>query len=764
MASPNFTSPSDIQKSPVQEYELTERASNENEGKNKAENETLQEPTEDIASQHESDHSYENNDDIDNDSGHRPPADEHAPLMEVDKDKVISAARPPWTMWRRLGWVLMISLPMATLTILATLAFLWFLWLSNGRNKVLRQIMVDGWTTRVVSILSSVMRTSAAYLAGVCTSIVAAIALERGIFTLSKSAAASSMRYINSGPLDLLLLFWGGVGWKRKLWTALFVLALFITAASIQLTSTALLSDLKPSLVPGNFQSFQLPFRLTETYGDGDYSRTAGAELLSSNKPPFYPMFAEYSENPFLGEGVVDTGMAIRALLPLPSEQTRSLVRNYTGPATLFDSRVTCMRPSIDVFGFGPLGFGYYNGQVLAVIIGSVRIDKAVPRVYNVPGDTVFQCPVVFPSENATGEWAITLCGIPIPGVMVSPFQDPNTLNLSSPSYIPAVLPYFVINTTGIFEDFVTIFGNVTTDSWRYQERDEWLDLLPNANSSSVAAKFSITACYANILAVELNINAFSSVNRTEPSVIFDNAKGDFDSLAVREQLGATIPKEDPETRGIMSLEPRASWVVDEKAPGISPNYTVEDDWYGWTATPNGSLVFCLTCLASAESASFTFLSNRYLSTVFQHIIQSTGNPALAIQAYITTIFQVAYYEDISEFGVTAPSTMQLFESVLVPSAFLGLTIVTIFFCVHLVLVFSSIVFFRARTRYSMIKNSWQTVMQTFSPDTEKLFTNTGMLSDKEVEKLLASEGRGMVPVVITQLHNSERIGMEIVH
>src|SRR5439155_479526 len=123
------------------------------------------------------------------------------------------------------------------------------------------------------------------------------------------------------------------------------------------------------------------------------------------------------------------------------------------------------------------------------------------------------------------------------------------------------------------------------------------------------------------------------------------------------------------ETRGIMSLEPRASWLINPEAPGILPNFTAEDDWYGWTSIANASLVFCLSCLSTAESASLTFLANRFLSAVFQRIIQDTDNPALAIQAYITTIFQVAYYEDISEFGVSAPSTMQLFVLVLIPSA-----------------------------------------------------------------------------------------------
>ena len=226
--------------------------------------------------------------------------------------------------------------------------------------------MVNEFATRVVSISSSIIRVCVGFLSTVCTSAIAAIALERGVFTISKSAAASSMRYFNSGPLGLLLLFWGGASWRRKLSTATFVFALFATSGLLQLTSTALLSDLKPGLVFSYFDIVQLPFRLIEDYdGITDISRTTHEQNYGANKPPFYPMFAEYAENPFLGEGVVDTGMTIRALLPLPSEQLRSLVRNYTGPATVFDSRVACIRPSVNITLFSPLGPGLYDGHVI---------------------------------------------------------------------------------------------------------------------------------------------------------------------------------------------------------------------------------------------------------------------------------------------------------------------------------------------------------------------------------------------------------------
>src|SRR5436305_3317006 len=177
----------------------------------------------------------------------------------------------------------------------------------------------------------------------------AAYILERGLLVLSKTAALSSIRYINGGPQNLLWLFWGRTGFERKFSTGLLVFALLSTTVVTQLTSTALLSDLKTDFVPGTPQSNRLVFRLNETYSTVT-SRTAGAEELWSNKPPFYLMFAEYSELPTqnVDDGVSDTGMTLRAFLPFPEEQRRTLIRNYTGPATVFDSRVTCIQPTVN--------------------------------------------------------------------------------------------------------------------------------------------------------------------------------------------------------------------------------------------------------------------------------------------------------------------------------------------------------------------------------------------------------------------------------
>jgi hypothetical protein len=74
---------------------------------------------------------------------------------------------------------------------------------------------------------------------------------------------------------------------------------------------------------------------------DGDFSP---GYLFTG--PSIYPAFAEYAEPPDLEEtdGVLDTRLSIRAFLPLASQATRCNVQNYSGMATLIDSRILCLR------------------------------------------------------------------------------------------------------------------------------------------------------------------------------------------------------------------------------------------------------------------------------------------------------------------------------------------------------------------------------------------------------------------------------------
>ena len=85
-------------------------------------------------------------------------------------------------------------------------------------------------------------------------------------------------------------------------------------------------------------------------------------------KPPFYPTFAKYHEVPSdAPEDKSDTGLTLRAFIPVPGQEARSSIRTFSGLATVLSSCVQCLRPQLtlekDHFTNGTLGL---NGLISA--------------------------------------------------------------------------------------------------------------------------------------------------------------------------------------------------------------------------------------------------------------------------------------------------------------------------------------------------------------------------------------------------------------
>ncbi len=65
-------------------------------------------------------------------------------------------------------------------------------------------------------------------------------------------------------------------------------------------------------------------------------------------RPSVYAPFAEIpADAPFDEPGFKDTGLLLRAFLPIANQQDRVLIKDYNGPATVIDTRVVCFPPQI---------------------------------------------------------------------------------------------------------------------------------------------------------------------------------------------------------------------------------------------------------------------------------------------------------------------------------------------------------------------------------------------------------------------------------
>lgn len=151
---------------------------------------------------------------------------------------------------KRIGYTSSIFLLLTYIATIASFVFITWLWYADHDNPTWRRITLNNWTTRAVTIASIALRTSFTTHGLICTSMLAAIALQQGEVPLRNAALVSLLRYTNSGPQSLVLSLLGRRGRTFHI-TSVILLGIFATTLLINVTSTALLSDLRFHTLPG---------------------------------------------------------------------------------------------------------------------------------------------------------------------------------------------------------------------------------------------------------------------------------------------------------------------------------------------------------------------------------------------------------------------------------------------------------------------------------------------------------------------------------
>jgi hypothetical protein len=153
-----------------------------------------------------------------------------------------------------LGSYGIIILGISIIGLLASAGFISFLWCAGDSNYIWRLLASNEGMTKAVAISSMIFRTSITLQAGVATSMLAGLAIERKEILLPLLATVSMMRSSNSGPIVLAWLLRprpGKKGGIRGLLVPGLATLLALTTLSSQFTSTALLSDISSGLVTG---------------------------------------------------------------------------------------------------------------------------------------------------------------------------------------------------------------------------------------------------------------------------------------------------------------------------------------------------------------------------------------------------------------------------------------------------------------------------------------------------------------------------------
>ena len=105
---------------------------------------------------------------------------------------------------RRIGWKATITLIFTTLAILAVVGFLSFLWFADSTNSVWHRIMVEGWSTRSVSISTLILRFAVDLQCGVAGAMICSVAIESYSVRLRDIAKISTARAHFPQPRTML--------------------------------------------------------------------------------------------------------------------------------------------------------------------------------------------------------------------------------------------------------------------------------------------------------------------------------------------------------------------------------------------------------------------------------------------------------------------------------------------------------------------------------------------------------------------------------
>ena len=316
------------------------------------------------------------------------PIQNDSPPGEAAGIEVIEIARPPWV--KRLGKMAIAILILGTAVILGAISFTGFLWFASYNNRTWHAIIVRDWLTESVTILAEVIKQAVNFQIGIGGAMLAALALERGEVLLQNAASLTMMRN-GLGSGKILSLTKRQLRNRRAMKGSSFTIPFFMILetkilAFIQAITIILTSDIGLQPIPGYSKSSETAFGFT--YITSNYTNVPqpyvyyrGTSWL--RKASVYPAFAEYSEPPFIEDGVSDTGLTLRAFLPYSSAQDRENTYEYNGRTTVLDSRVTCQLPNLE-------------GETVQVDIddsllltGSVRATRATPRLGNVTNSVI---------------------------------------------------------------------------------------------------------------------------------------------------------------------------------------------------------------------------------------------------------------------------------------------------------------------------------------------------------------------------------------
>ncbi|KAF7561834.1 hypothetical protein G7046_g2316 [Stylonectria norvegica] len=635
--------------------------------------------------------------------------------------------------------------------LLIVVAFLTWMWFANHEQELWRRLMLSGRSTQAITLTGVLVRTATGALAVIATSMAASIALERRGVPLDTAAEVSIARFTNGGPQSIFMLLVSSSAFDGFL--RVLVIGLLVFGFAAQFTSTLLVTDMEPTNVISLSEKKNSFF---------SFSREPNDVLDGQNynywmdRPSSSEIFAEYSESIEPVVGVDDTGPTIRALLPWALQSDREQLRTFKGMAQVIDARVTCIRPQMNLsFCSGVEAAGHVFRQdwllciTLTADVGDLQLGSVPMARIKIDSWALCEseggCGLISTLTNTTflnnsadckvagNSWLVTKMSV---GQL-----DKNTTELE---------PWTKLNTT-------VESGSWLRQSWRhtalyehlyYDIRASWcFDALAGLQPQHTGNTLNVSST-----APILNITASSLEVIREPGFSL-NTRKKYDTLGVRDQLGATNKSQNHESnREIMAIsaEDMDMSLATIRGKPYPSEWESDNGWqYSWLYTRLflnfDALVLCRLCNPSSYNGIQGHqLVSDVLSSLFLDTLDDTDSPALAIQALQTTVLRMTYYDYISAFSASYNATITRFVLANVPKTVRpwGYTAVVLILAANMLLFVIIYILFH-RTHSSLIGNAWQTVAQVSqSAEAREILEHARDSRDKELKKWMYGESQ----------------------
>jgi hypothetical protein len=703
--------------------------------------------------------------------------------------------------WKALGYTAALVLILGTVFIAAAMAILAFLWRGSvvaarqeDAGSVWRAIAFAGWAPRTATICSAALRIAIAAQAAVVVSMVASLLLERSAVPLHSAPFLSIIRAVGVQPATLLLAQGKEVAQSSALrCLPVLCLAALVTMAS-HFISTILLSDFNTVSFPGSVQSSMVAFSMFTEAG-GIYNE------ITRTAPRAYPRFAEYHEPPEVGDGFDDTGPTYRALMPFQEGGMRTTLRQYEGPASVYDARIICVSPALEIYNLTNYLEMYVTGRVTfdRDYLPGLRVpDKSLPKEFScaVPGfdydtRTPWSTSVCFLGWITTDMGGSAHIGYPY---LISPLLGGTRLqlvfNVTAPRHGWRTM-------TGYNETFSTSIvhaGPATVVREGAWAKAKFAD--------AEGAEIAISACFSGFEGYEYHIAAASDRDGPEEPYIdwmggMEVYPGDwapattgettdpsyklpppsFNTTNLRRQL-ATHQETyvSPTERGILELN-YSSMNWSRRFPGNDVNndrgtykalfgkFTFPDfpvTQPPSVGAPNAPPVPRRTQYTSLMTYGVSFFNNMrthwaHVAVFVDSLAATGGSPARALQAWYTTLMQLQYTDGLSRFSAGAEASYVLSAAALVPARWAGFLGVAAIAAAHVLLTGYVVVWYLVVTRHTMLGNGWQAVAQVASNATLPLMWQATGVADRDVKERIRDAGGGGRRYMIAQSWASGR-------